>query len=74
MILIGRDAPLLKNTLAKSTDIELSADLAQAVNLAHQTATQGDIVLLSPACASMDMFKNYEERGDIFIDLARGIH
>lgn len=74
MILIGRDAALLKNTLAKSTDIELSADLAQAVNLAHQTATQGDIVLLSPACASMDMFKNYEERGDIFIDLARGIH
>jgi UDP-N-acetylmuramoylalanine--D-glutamate ligase len=74
MILIGRDASLLKNTLGKSTVVEMSADLAQAVNLAHQTATPGDIVLLSPACASMDMFKNYEERGDIFIDLARGIH
>ncbi len=74
MILIGRDATLLKNTLEKSTSIEMSADLVQAVNLAHQSATQGDIVLLSPACASMDMFKNYEERGDIFINLARGIH
>lgn len=74
MILIGRDAPLLKHTLEKSTAIEISADLPQAVNLAHQTATPGDIVLLSPACASMDMFKNYEERGDIFIHLARGIH
>lgn len=74
MILMGHDASLLKKTLEKSTVVEMSADLAQAVNLAHQTATQGDIVLLSPACASMDMFKNYEERGDIFIDLARGIH
>lgn len=74
MILIGRDAPLLKNTLAKSTAIDMSNDLKQAVHLAHQTATRGDIVLLSPACASMDMFKNYEERGDIFCDLARGIH
>jgi UDP-N-acetylmuramoylalanine--D-glutamate ligase len=74
MILIGRDASLLKNSLEKSTSIEMSADLTRAVNLAHQTATPGDIVLLSPACASMDMFKNYEERGDIFTDLARGIH
>ena len=65
---------LLKNALEKSTSIELSSDLAQAVKLAHQTATQGDIVLLSPACASMDMFKNYEARGDTFISLVRGIH
>jgi len=74
MILIGQDAALLKNALEKSTSIELSADLAQAVKVAHQTATQGDIVLLSPACASMDMFKNYEERGDVFSGLARGTH
>lgn len=74
MILIGRDATLLKNALGNSTVIDMSADLAQAVKLAHHTAIQGDIVLLSPACASMDMFKNYEERGDVFSNLARGIH
>lgn len=74
MILIGHDAPLLKKALEKSTLVEISTDLAQAVNLAHQTAVAGDIVLLSPACASMDMFKNYEERGDIFVGLAQGIH
>ena len=74
MILIGRDAPLLKNALEKSTTVQMVSDLAQAVAVAQQTARAGDTVLLSPACASMDMFKNYEERGDIFIDLVQGIH
>lgn len=74
MILIGQDANLLKTALENTTAIDMSADLMQAVKLAHHTATQGDVVLLSPACASMDMFKNYEERGNVFSDLVRGIH
>ena len=74
MILIGQDATLLKTALENSAAIDMAPDLAQAVKLAHHIAKQGDIVLLSPACASMDMFKNYEERGNVFSDLARGIH
>lgn len=73
LILIGRDAPLLKKALAKHTIIEMAVDLAHAVKLAEQTACSGDTVLLSPACASMDMFKNYQERGEHFVKLVRGI-
>jgi UDP-N-acetylmuramoylalanine--D-glutamate ligase len=71
-ILIGQDAPLLKHALEKSTTIQLASDLAHAVTLAQHAAVPGDAVLLSPACASMDMFKNYAERGDHFMQLVRG--
>ncbi len=47
-----------------------AGDLAQAVKLARDLATQDDVILLSPACASYDMFTNYEQRGQAFVDLA----
>ena len=71
-ILIGQDAPLLKKALARSTLIRSASDLAHAVSLAQKIASAGDAVLLSPACASMDMFKNYEERGNSFVQLVLG--
>lgn len=71
-ILIGQDAPLLKKALEKSTLTQSTSDLSQAVSLAQQAASFGDAVLLSPACASMDMFKNYEDRGNTFVKLIRG--
>jgi UDP-N-acetylmuramoylalanine--D-glutamate ligase len=71
-ILIGQDALLLKKSLENSTLVELATDLAQAVARARQAAMPGDAILLSPACASMDMFKNYEERGNTFVQLVRG--
>ena len=49
--------------------VDCGTDFAQAVDCARTHAVPGDIVLLSPACASMDMFKNYEERGNRFAAL-----
>lgn len=48
-------------------------DLTQAVNLAYSNADKGDVVLFSPACASWDMYKNFEERGQHFKNLVKGL-
>jgi UDP-N-acetylmuramoylalanine--D-glutamate ligase len=56
-----------------NTKIELADSLAEAVQLANQVAETGDVVLLSPACASYDMFDNYEQRGREFIKLLQEI-
>jgi UDP-N-acetylmuramoylalanine--D-glutamate ligase len=48
-------------------------DLAQVVQDASKMATEGDIVLLSPACASFDMFRSYAERGDSFAQIAKSL-
>jgi UDP-N-acetylmuramoylalanine--D-glutamate ligase len=47
--------------------------MQEAVDYCSKNASEGETVLLSPCCASWDMFKNYEERGHIFKDLARAI-
>ena len=67
VVLIGRDGPRIGQALAE-TGVPLSAatTLAQAVALAHAQAQPGDAVLLSPACASFDMFRDYAERADVF--------
>jgi UDP-N-acetylmuramoylalanine--D-glutamate ligase len=66
-ILIGRDAPLIRAVLepAGVTLID-AASMEQAVSLATQRAHAGDAVLMSPACASFDMFRNYEHRAEVF--------
>ena len=75
VLLIGRDAPLLRAALqASAVDIEdCGTDLPSAVKRASELARGGDAVLLSPACASMDMFKNYAHRAQVFIDTVRDI-
>jgi UDP-N-acetylmuramoylalanine--D-glutamate ligase len=71
VVLIGRDAPLLERVLTGHTELVHADDLAQAVQEAACLARPGDHVLLSPACASFDMFRNYEHRGELFTDLVQ---
>jgi len=73
MILIGEAADDLVRILNKDTDVEKVGTLAEAVNLADNLSQPGDKILLSPACASFDMFKNFEHRGDEFMRLVNAL-
>jgi UDP-N-acetylmuramoylalanine--D-glutamate ligase len=67
VVLIGRDAPSIERALASTgTPIERAASMQDAVARAFDAARAGDVVLLSPACASFDMFANYHQRGEVF--------
>jgi UDP-N-acetylmuramoylalanine--D-glutamate ligase len=66
LVLIGRDAPQIRRAVGDAVAMHDARDLADAVRVARSLAQRGDIVLLSPACASFDMFRNYEHRGDVF--------
>jgi UDP-N-acetylmuramoylalanine--D-glutamate ligase len=74
VILIGRDAPRLAAAFGAQVPLARAADMVEAVGLARAAAQAGDIVLLSPACASFDMFRNYEERGEVFAGAVRALH
>jgi UDP-N-acetylmuramoylalanine--D-glutamate ligase len=66
VVLLGRDADLLAATFGDSVPLVRVTTLEEAVQRAADIAQEGDAVLLSPACASLDMFKNFEERGQLF--------
>ena len=69
VILIGRDAPLIEAALAPcGVRVVNAEDMDQAVSQAAAVSEPGDAVLLSPACASFDMYRNYEHRADVFRD------
>ncbi len=66
-VLMGADAPLLAEVLEPVVDVFHAESMKDAVERSQQVAQSGDVVLLSPACASFDMFKNFEQRGECFV-------
>ncbi|MFH1824722.1 MAG: UDP-N-acetylmuramoyl-L-alanine--D-glutamate ligase [Candidatus Firestonebacteria bacterium] len=73
LILIGEAKKEIKNALEGYVDIIESINLEEAVREAYKVSVPNDIILLSPGCASFDMFKNYEERGKVFKETVKKI-
>ncbi|HSC81307.1 MAG TPA: cyanophycin synthetase, partial [Chitinolyticbacter sp.] len=87
VLLIGRDGPQIAEVLAEATSTYIADDgdgenflpvlelptLDMAVQMAANLAEAGDVVLLSPACASLDMFRNYHHRAEVFIAAVKAL-
>lgn len=69
VLLIGEAAPIIQAQLAGFAPMVSAGKLETAVEYAHESAKAGDVVLLSPACASFDQFDNFEHRGRVFKEL-----
>lgn len=73
LILFGQDKYLIAEALDGSAPIVMTDNLDTAIKIAYETANQGDAVILAPACASYDMFRDFEHRGDKFMEIVRGM-
>jgi UDP-N-acetylmuramoylalanine--D-glutamate ligase len=73
-VLLGQDAPKIASALEPAgIPVRFAVSIEAALHAARDAAAPGDVVLLSPACASFDMFDNFEHRGDVFRGLVQGL-
>lgn len=74
LIFLGKDNSTLHSYFNERMQLIMDADsMQEAVDMAYEVSEKGDVVLLSPCCASFDLFKNYEDRGDQFKECVRGL-
>ncbi len=73
-VLIGEDSSIIENAITGTTELLHAASLQQAVELCQQHTHAQDVVLLSPACASFDMFTGYPERGHRFVEYVNALN
>jgi UDP-N-acetylmuramoylalanine--D-glutamate ligase len=73
IVLIGEDADKLAEALDQVVPVKMAGDMDEAVAAAAELARQGDNVLLSPACASFDMFQGFAQRGEAFVRAVEGL-
>jgi UDP-N-acetylmuramoylalanine-D-glutamate ligase len=66
VVLIGKDANLIAQAINGCVPVYFAKNMEQAVQIGAEIAIEGDSVLLSPACASLDQYKNYQDRGNQF--------
>lgn len=71
IIVMGKDTPLIKQALAQKVDTSDASNMQEAVVIAYKTAQAGDVVLLSPACSSLDQYKDFAHRGDTFVEAVK---
>jgi len=69
IVAIGESAEKVEQAFKEQTRVQRAVSMDQAVRMAADLASRGDVVLLSPACASFDWFQNYEHRGNVFKEL-----
>ncbi|MCK5512160.1 MAG: hypothetical protein KAI96_05090, partial [Thermodesulfovibrionia bacterium] len=74
LILLGEAQKKIADAIGEITETVFVKDIREAVKLSLSKAVAGDVVLLSPGCASFDMFANFEERGQKFKEAVRELH